>query len=250
MGTSAGGKRPKLIVGINEKTKEVKSGQVDLPEGFTHYILKFDDDSSYPYAKLEYISYLMAKEAGITMMPSMLKSFGKVSHFLTKRFDRVGNEKIHMQTLAAMSPLTTTYDGVFEVIRKLNLSYTEVEQHYLRMVFNVMAKNVEDHTKNFSFLMDREGHWQLSPAYDLTFSVDLSGYEFYNRHSLLINGKDEGIELSDLLQVAKKNGIKNPMALIEQVREAISQFPRLAKELGISKSLMEKITDRFILLTN
>ena len=242
--SSPGGKRPKAIVAINKETNDVKSGQADVPAGWEHYILKYDDNSSYPYAKLEYVYYLMAREAGINIMESELKSYADITHFLTKRFDRVGNEKLHMQTLAAMDPFATSYEDLFAVIRQLNLKYEDIEQQYLRMVFNVLAKNVDDHNKNFAFLMDRHGVWRLSPAYDLTFSVDLSAPNYMNRHSLTVCGKDDDITLDDLLEIAKSNDIKNPALLIDDVQKAILKFEEFALGLGISKGLIEQIKEK------
>ena len=166
--SSPGGKRPKAIVALNTNTGEVISGQGLIPKGFQHYILKYDDNSVYPFAKLEYIYYLMALDAGIQMMPSELRTYDGITHFLTQRFDRNGNDKIHTQTLAAISPMTDCYEDIFAVIRRLNLPYEDSRQQYLRMVFNVMARNVDDHSKNTSFCMNRAGEWRLSPAYDLT----------------------------------------------------------------------------------
>lgn len=242
--SSPGGKRPKAIVAINKETNDVKSGQADVPLGWEHYILKYDDNSSYPYAKLEYVYYLMAREAGIDIMDSELKTYDGITHFLTKRFDRVGNDKLHMQTLAAMNPQASSYEELFTVIRQLNLKYEDIEQQYLRMVFNVLAKNVDDHNKNFAFLMDRQGNWSLSPAYDLTFSVDLSAPSYMNRHSLTVCGKDDDITLDDLLEIAKSNDIKNPSLLIDAVQKAILKFEEFALGVGVSKGLIEQIKER------
>ncbi|WP_085536784.1 type II toxin-antitoxin system HipA family toxin [Massilibacteroides vaginae] len=244
--SSPGGKRPKAIVAINKETNEVKSGQGAVPDGFEHYILKYDDNSSYPYAKLEYVYYLMAKEAGIDIMSSELKTYEGVTHFLTKRFDRIGNEKLHVQTLAAMNPLASSYEDLFSVIRQLNLPYEDIEQQYLRMIFNVLSKNVDDHSKNFAFTMDKKGVWRLSPAYDITFSVDLAAPNYANSHSLTINGKDDSITIDDLIEVAKKNDIKNYKALIEQVQSAISKFEEFATNNGIDEKLIVKIRKCFV----
>ena len=155
--SSPGGKRPKAIIALNSETGEIISGQGSVPDGFEHYILKYDDNTVYPYAKLEYVYYLMALDAGIKMMPSELRIYGDITHFLTKRFDRSNNEKIHVQTLAAISPLSDSYEDIFFVIRKLNLPAEDSKQQFLRMVFNVITRNVDDHSKNFAFCMDRKG---------------------------------------------------------------------------------------------
>jgi len=246
--SSPGGKRPKAIVAINRETGDVISGQGSVPDGYEHFILKYDDDSVYPYAKLEYIYYRMATAAGIAVMPSELRSYGNISHFLTRRFDRCGNERIHTQTLAAMSPASSSYEDVFAVIRQLNLPYEDVRQQFLRMVFNVVARNVDDHSKNFAFCMTPDGQWRLSPAYDLTFSIDLAAPSYANRHLLTVNGKDEDITRADLIATAENNDIKDCNTLIEDVINAVIQFEKFAVELDIDPSLISKIKEIFNIL--
>ena len=240
--SSPGGKRPKAIVAINHDTGEIISGQSSIPDSFEHFILKYDDDSSYPYAKLEYVYYKMALDAGINIMPSELRSYDAVLHFLTRRFDRSGNRKIHTQTLAAMSPESTSYEDIFSVIRRLKLPYEDSCQQFLRMVFNVIAQNVDDHSKNIAFCMTEEGQWRLSPAYDLTFSVDLAAPSYVNRHSLTINGKTTNITLADLCKIAQNNDIQDYKSLIEKVIEAVNNFQKYAKELEIDTSLVAEIS--------
>jgi serine/threonine-protein kinase HipA len=244
--SSAGGKRPKAIVAVNKTTGEVLSGQGNIPEGFEHFILKYDDNSSYPYARLEYIYYQMALDAGISMMPSELRTYENVTHFLTRRFDRVGNNRIHIQTLAAMSPGSDSYEDLFAVIRRLNLPYEDNRQQYLRMVFNILARNVDDHSKNFSFCMTSDGIWRLSPAYDLTYSVDLSTPAFLNKHSININGKNEDITREDLETVAQRNDIQDYKSLIDMVSNAVSNFNKYAMELKIDPQLIESIESDFV----
>lgn len=244
--SSPGGKRPKVIVALNKNTGDVISGQGLIPEGFQHYILKYDDNSVYPYVKLEYIYYKMALDAGIYMMPSELRTYKGVTHFLTQRFDRDGNEKIHLQTLAAMSPASDSYEDIFGVIRRLNLPYEDSKQQYLRMVFNVIARNVDDHSKNFSFCMNREGVWRLSPAYDLTYGVDLTAPAYSNRHSLTVNGKNEGITREDLETVGLNNDIQDYKALIDIVLNAVDKFETYAMELEIDEELIKNIKTDFI----
>lgn len=244
--SSPGGKRPKAIVALNESTGEVISGQGVIPEGFQHYILKYDDNSAYPLAKLEYVYYRMALDAGIDMMPSELRTYGNITHFLTQRFDRIGNDKIHTQTLAAMSPSSDSYEDIFAVIRRLNLPYEDSRQQFLRMVFNVIARNVDDHSKNFSFCMNRDGVWRLSPAYDLTYSVDLTAPAYSNRHSLTVNGKNDDITREDLETIGKNNDIQDYKALIDTVANAVANFENYAKELDIDGKLIESIKADFI----
>lgn len=222
-------------------TGEVISGQGVIPDGFEHYILKYDDNSVYPMARLEYVYYLMAKDAGIEMMPSEIRSYGDVTHFLTRRFDRKANERIHTQTLAAMCPESQSYEDLFAVMRRLNLPYTDFRQQYLRMVFNVLAGNVDDHSKNVSFCMNQQGVWSLSPAYDLTFSVDLSAPAYMNRHSLTINGRNDDISRFDLEVIAQRNDIADYKAMIDQVATAVSKFSTYAAELDINADLIREV---------
>ena len=242
LGTSPGGRRPKAIIAYNPATGEAKSGQGDVPEGFIHYILKYDDGSSFPFARMEYVYYRLATAAGIEMMPSELREFGGVTHFLTRRFDRAGNRKIHTQTLAAMRPGAVSYDDLFEVIRRLRLPYRDTEQQFLRMAFNVMARNIDDHTKNFAFCMDSSGTWSLSPAYDITYAVDRSAPAYVNRHSLLVNGRDSDITAADLLEVAGRNDIVRPKELIERVSDALAAFPAEARQAGVPEPVIAAVS--------
>lgn len=248
LGTSPGGKRPKAIIAFNPETGETKSGQTGAPAGFIYYILKYDDGSSFPFARMEYVYYRMATAAGIEMMPSMLRDFGGMTHFLTQRFDRIDGKKIHVQTLAAMAPAADSYDDLFEVIRRLRLPYKASEQQFLRMVFNVMSRNIDDHSKNFSFCMDDRGTWSLSPAYDITYAVDAAAPAYVNRHSLLINGKDSDITMADLLEVAERNDIAHPKELIAQVREALSAFPTEARNAGVPEDIIELVSREILTL--
>jgi len=244
--SSPGGKRPKAIIAVNQSTGEVISGQGNIPQGFEHFILKYDDNSAYPVAKLEYVYYRMALDAGINMMPSELRSYGHVTHFLTRRFDRIGNDRIHIQTLAAMSPGSNSYEDLFAVIRRLNLPYEDSKQQYLRMVFNVLARNVDDHTKNFSFCMTSDGIWRLSPAYDLTYGVELSAPAYMNRHSISINGKNEDITREDLETVAVRNDIPDYKSLIDTVNNAVNKFKEYATELNIDEQITDSIAADFV----
>ncbi len=242
LGTSPGGRRPKAIIAYNPATGEAKSGQGDVPEGFIHYILKYDDGSLFPFARMEYVYYRLATAAGIEMMPAELREFGGVTHFLTRRFDRAGNRKIHAQTLAAIRPGAVSYDDLFEVIRRLRLPYRDTEQQFLRMAFNVMARNIDDHTKNFAFCMDSNGAWSLSPAYDITYAVDRSAPAYVNRHSLLVNGRDSDITAADLLEVAGRNDIVRPKELIERVSDALAAFPAEARKAGVPESVIAAVS--------
>jgi len=239
--SSPGGKRPKAIVAIHPITGEVVSGQGIIPAGFEHFILKYDDNAGYPYARLEYAYYRMALDAGIIMMPSELRSYGEITHFLTRRFDREGNKRIHVQTLAALSPHSDSYEDIFTVIRRLNLPYEDTKQQYLRMAFNLAACNVDDHSKNTAFCMTSEGVWRLSPAYDMTYSINPSAPAFANRHELSILGKTENISRLDLETLAQDNDIDDYLSLLDAVNQAVSQFSKYAEEAGIHPQMIEQI---------
>lgn len=241
IGTSAGGKRPKALVAINSTTGEIRSGQTDADEGFEHYILKFDEGSGYPSAKIEFVYYRMAQDAGIEMMPSDILVRNGIDHFITRRFDRQHNQKIHTQTLAALSPSVDSYETAFRLLRQLNLPYRELEQLYRQMVFNVLGRNVDDHTKNFSFCMSPGGSWRLAPAYDLTFSVDLSAPDYVNRQSLSVGGKTDRITVQDLEELGKRQDINGAGEIIGQVTDALSHFPQFAREMEIPEKYIQRI---------
>ena len=241
MGTSAGGQHPKAIIAINETTHDIRSGQVSLPEGYTYYILKFAEGDDFPFTQMEMVYYEMAKEAGITMMLSRLIQIEGKHHFLTERYDRVNGEKIHIQTLAAMNPDATSYEDLFEVCRKLNIPANEQSELYRRTVFNIMGGNVDDHIKNFSFLMEKNGTWHITPAYDMTFTTNLDGAAYENIHSMSISGKNDGITEVDLLLFAKLNGIKNAKKIIEEVSFAVSHFYNYATNYQIGDYWQDRI---------
>ena len=242
VGTSAGGQRPKAIIAIDDNTGVIRSGQAALPANFKHYILKFDTSKpkEFPFTKVEMAYYLMAKDAGIAMMPSRLIEIEGTQNFLTQRFDRVDGQKLHTQTLAAMSSLADTYEDLFVVGRKLNLSATEQAQQFRRMVFNMVAVNVDDHTKNFSFIMDENGTWQLSPAYDILFSADPDSH-FFRHHELSLLGKRNNITRKDLLLFAQRQDIKNAANIIDEVAEVIGKFKEYAEAVDISDYWTKKI---------
>lgn len=242
VGTSAGGQRPKAIIGMDEDTGIIRSGQADLPPNFNHYILKFDTSKrdELPITKVEMAYYLMAKDAGINMMPSKLVEIEGTENFMTQRFDRQNGKKIHTQTLAAMSSFADAYEDLFVVGRKLNLSADEQSQQYRRMVFNVIAENVDDHTKNFSFIMLPNGEWHISPAYDIVFSADPDSH-FYRNHELTILGKRKNITKQDLLLFAQRQDIKNAASIIDEVAEVVMNFKAYAEMVEIDDYWIQKI---------
>jgi serine/threonine-protein kinase HipA len=253
VGTSAGGARAKAVIAFNEKTGEVRSGQLNAPEGFTHWLIKLDGVTNEAlgdpqhYGRIEYVYYKMAIACGIEMTDCLLKEENDRAHFMTRRFDRTAdNGKIHMQTLCGIAhfdfnqPGTYSYEQLFHVMRTLRLPYLAAEQVFRRMVFNVVARNQDDHTKNFSFLMDRSGKWRLAPAYDMAYAYNPRG-EYTSVHQMTINGKNDHFTKSDFLQVAQSMNIKKPNEMIEAVTEAVSKWGAIAAEYGIPHSLSEKI---------
>ena len=221
VGTSAGGMRAKAAVAWNPKTGEIRAGQFDVDEGFEHWLIKFDGmgpdreiGGTQDYGRIEYAYHLMAVEAGIAMEPSRLLEENGRAHFMTRRFDRNGNKKHHVQTLCAMAHLdykqkaAHDYSQLFEVIARLNMGYADLEEAFRRMAFNAMAANGDDHTKNISFLLREGGRWRLAPAYDLTHARNPDG-EWTRQHLMSVNGKFRGVTRVDLLETADRFGIGN-----------------------------------------
>lgn len=246
VGTSAGGARAKAIIAYNENTGAVRSGQVNAPKGFHHWIIKFDGVTNAKlgdpkgFGRIEYAYHKMALACGIDMEACRLLEENGRAHFMTRRFDRVGNEKLHMQTLCALAhfdyndPNAYSYEQAFQVMRAMRLPYPDARQLFIRMVFNVVARNQDDHTKNISFLMDAKGTWRLSPAYDVTNAHD-PGNKWMNRHQMSVNGKRDGFMRSDLLAVAREMHIKKPGEIIESVVSAVGDWPKHAREAGVEK---------------
>lgn len=253
IGTSAGGARAKAVIAFNPVTKEVRSGQANAPKGFSHWLIKFDGvidqqfGTSYGYGRVEMAYYLMAKDAGIHMMDSYLLEEKDRAHFMTKRFDRDENKgKLHIQSFCAMAHYdfnnitSYSYEQLFETMRLLKLPYTDAEQMYIRMVFNVLAKNCDDHTKNFGFMMDKTGVWKLAPAFDVCHSYRPDS-AWVSQHSLSINGKRSNITKDDLLSLAKNMNIKKATQLIEQVSDVVSQWNSYANKVNVERKLRDSI---------
>lgn len=259
VGTSAGGQRAKAVIAYNEKTGEVRSGQIDVPDGFSHWLLKLDGVTNAElgdpqhYGKIEYVYYLMARAAGINMTECRLLEENGRAHFMTRRFDRLsGNEKVHMQTLCGIAHYdykmlhAYSYEQAFQVMRRLRLPYSQAEEMFRRMVFNVIARNQDDHTKNISFLMDKSGRWSLSPAYDMSWSYNPKGV-WTSTHQMSINGKWDDISRDDLLTLAKNVNIKQADAIIEQVKDGVSKWSTFATQYGIPNEMV-KVIDSTLLL--
>lgn len=235
LGTSPGGKRPKALIAINESDGSVKSGQTLLPEGYKYYILKYDNESDmFPYARLEYAYYRMCRDAGIRMKHSELKRFDTCSHFITERFDRTPEGKIHMQSLAALTGGASSYEEAFNVVRRLKLDYADKEQLFRMMVFNVLGGNIDDHDKNFSFLMDKQGMWSLAPAYDMVYSIDPNTLSIQKGQFMSIKGKVLGITEKDILAIAKENDINKPSRIVSEILDVVSNFQSYCKAVDIN----------------
>lgn len=258
IGTSAGGARAKAVIAWNADTGEVRSGQASAPEGFRHWIIKFDGvaDSmtgeASGYGRVEMAYHLMAKDAGIEMTECRLLEEKGRAHFMTRRFDRDDNgDRIHMQSLCAMRHLdfsdvnSFSYEQLFETARLLGLPYPQYEQIYRRMVFNVLARNCDDHTKNFAFLMDRDGTWRLSPAFDLCHTYSPAS-PWVSRQALSVNGRREGISRNDFMETARTMNIRKPSEIIDQVGGAISNWNRYAGEAGVKSSLKKAINETLL----
>ena len=245
VGTSAGGRQPKAIIAINRESGEIRSGQIAGLEGFDYYILKFGN-SEFCSAELEVTYYKLAILAGINMMPSELYPVDGNKHFITKRFDRVGKKKIHTQTLAAICPDAESYEQLISVCRKLHLPEADCQEVFRRMVFNVLANNTDDHNKNFSFVMNENGSWRLSPAYDITYIVDRGGYLPNKEHCLYIRAKLHDITRSDVIEFARDNGIRRPDAIIRDVVSSLKQFRTIAADNGVSESWIGRVESTIV----
>ena len=240
VGTSAGGRQPKAIIAINRQTGEIRSGQIGGLKDYDYYLLKFGD-SQYSSAELEMTYYELATKAGIRMMHSELYPVDNNNHFITKRFDRNGERKLHTQTLAAMWPEADSYEQLITVCRRLHLPEADCQEVFRRMVFNVLANNTDDHNKNFSFLMQEDGTWRLSPAYDITYIIDVGGYLPNEDHCMYIRAKLRNITYDDVIQFARDNGIRRPDAIIHDVVESLKQFRNVAIEYGVANEWIGRV---------
>lgn len=253
VGTSAGGNRPKAIIALNDETGEVRSGQVLAPEGFEYWVLKFDGvkDRSLGdpagYGRVEFAYYLMALDSGINMTECRLLEEGGRAHFMTKRFDRRSDgSKMHLQSLCAIahydfnSPGAYSYEQAFRVNRELRLPYEDMDQLFRRMVFNVVARNHDDHTKNIAYLMDEKGSWRLSPAFDVIYSYNPEGI-WTNRHQMSLNGKSDIFIKSDLETVGDEMGVSAYRSIIEEVNDVVSKWEKYAIIAGIDEKRISSI---------
>ncbi len=258
VGTSAGGARAKAVIAWNPVTNEVRSGQVTAKKGFEYWILKFDGVSSNRdkeledpkgYGAIEYAYSKMAKDAGISMSECRLFEENGRRHFMSRRFDRLdGGQKLHMQSLGALAHYdynmagAWSYEQALLAIRQLELPMGAIEEQFRRMVFNIIARNQDDHVKNIAFLMDKSGQWSLSPAFDITYSFNPGG-DWTANHQMSLNGKRDNFTLDDFRACAKTASMKRGRAekIIHQVREAVSQWKNYANETGVTPSQRNQI---------
>lgn len=242
VGTSAGGRRPKAVVNVNFAEGQCYSGQVATPyPGYVPMIIKFDEHLKMPTTRIEYSYYLMAVDAGLRMMPSRLLEGETATHFLTERFDRRDDKKVHVQTLAAMKPTANSYEDLFDTAYRIGVPPAEVQQLFRMMVMNVLGGNVDDHNKNFSFLMDGDGQWHVAPAYDYTFTVDTDAPYYVNRHSMTVNNKTENIAAEDLLEIAGKYDVKTAEPFIKKAIEVVSHYAEYARLAGVGETWISMI---------
>lgn len=242
LGTSPGGKRPKALIAINPKEKVIKSGQVLLPPEYKYYVLKYDTESDiFPYSRLEYAYSQMCRDAKIVIPETELRTFEKATHFLIRRFDRAEGKKVHMQSLRAMNGPTSSYEEAFDVIVKLKMNYDSREQLFRRMVFNVIAGNIDDHDKNISFLMNQSGEWNLAPAYDVVFSIDPNTIRSQKGQFMTINGKSQDITLKDLLTLGNTYSISRPERIVENIQDIVSHIDSYLRDNGVNDAVINII---------
>ncbi len=254
IGTSAGGARPKAIIAFNEKTGQVRSGQLDAEPGFEHWLLKFDGVAKAGdhgltdpegWGAVEYAYWRMARAAGVEMTESRLLAENGRRHFLTRRFDRPPGDKLHVQTLGALDHISYRMPGVYGydqamlLMRRIGIELPQIEQLFRRMVFNVVARNQDDHVKNIAFLMDRAGRWSLAPAYDVTWACDPTN-RWLQAHQMTINGKRERIIVEDLVAIEKRIGLKRGTAkrVLREVTEVVATWPQIAEDVAVEPAML------------
>ncbi len=258
VGTSAGGARAKAVIAWNPQTNEIRSGQTNANDGFEHWLIKFDGVSNnrdkeladpQGYGLIEYAYSKMAIDCGITMSKCRLFEEGERRHFMTRRFDRLTDDgKLHMQSLAAMAHLdfnqagAHSYEQAFDTMRRLDLPATATTEMYRRMVFNIIARNQDDHVKNIAFLMDRTGKWSLAPAFDMTYSYQPTG-QWTSSHQMTLNGKRDNFTLDDFITCGKSALLKQGQAktILNEIKQTISNWPNYADQAGVNPNQRDQI---------
>lgn len=237
-GTCSVGLRPKVLLALSKKTGEVRSGQIEQDNNYEHYILKIGETKNC-IAEKEISYYQIALNAGIKMMPSYLINIDGGGHFITKRYDRANGCKIHTLSFAAMAPRSYSYEELFKVAVSLKLVREDIIELYRRLLFNIVTHNVDDHARNFSFIMDAKGNWSLAPAYDITYPITE-----HNIHSMTLNGKNERFRMDDILSIAYSYNILNHEDIYHQVLSSISNLNDILIKNGVSKKLSDNICKR------
>lgn len=259
IGTSAGGARAKALIAIHKETGDIRSGQLSLGTDYDYYLIKIDGANQQElaepggYGRLEYTYAQMAMDCGIHMMECSL--YNDI-HFITKRFDRdESGEKIHVHSLCGILGLdynqigSYSYEQYFMAARKLGLGQDALTEIFRRMVFNVLAHNCDDHTKNFSFMMDSSGSWSLSPAFDVCYSYNSSN-EWVNGHNMRVNNKRTNITYADLMLVGEKFNIKKRKAIFNTIKAIMDNFPKYAQKNNVKESLIQQVEENRPRLTN
>jgi serine/threonine-protein kinase HipA len=253
IGSSAGGARAKAVIGWNPKTDEIVSGQFDLPRGFEHWLLKFDVGAdrtlgySAGFGRIEYAHYLMAQAAGVNMSPCRLLEENGRAHFMTKRFDRDGNRKLHVHSLCGLlhldfnTPYVHGYEQYLRAVLEMKLGAHALKQAWLRCAFNIAAVNCDDHTKNFAFMRDAGGDWLLTPAFDVCFAHNPGADKWTRQHQMLVAGKAWNITRDDLLDLAAKFSINRPKFLLERLTDAVGRWPEFARKAGVPGETTRRI---------
>ncbi|TQO18515.1 serine/threonine-protein kinase HipA [Rhodoglobus vestalii] len=254
VGTSAGGARAKAVVNFNSATQEIRPGHVLPAEGFEAWLLKFDGvgldyqlGAGANYGRIEYAYSKMARAAGITMTETRLLEENGRAHFMTKRFDRTSDrQKLHTQSLCGISILDFNATGTHDYaqyqgsIGELDLGLDARTEAFRRMVFNVVAANCDDHTKNFGFLMDQSGQWSIAPAYDITHAFNPDG-EWTHQHLMSVNGEFGRIQRKDFLTFAERHGIERAASIIGEVNDAVHSWPQFAVEAGLPAAVTDLV---------
>jgi serine/threonine-protein kinase HipA len=261
VGTSAGGARPKAVIALQPSTHEIRSGQFEVPAGFEHWLVKFDGIGpdldlgvTKEYGRIEYAYHLMATAgAGITMAPCRLLEENGRAHFMTRRFDRQGNLKHHLQSLGALDHLdyqqteTNAYEQLFLACKALHLDDDGLAEAFRRMAFNVMSRNCDDHVKNFAFRLIRSGAWELAPAYDIIHAYNPES-RWTRRHQMSVNRKFEQIGWDDLMTIARRFSVPAAAEILGRVRAALESWAQFARQAGLSDAARDRIARDFELL--
>jgi serine/threonine-protein kinase HipA len=258
VGTSAGGARAKAVIAWNPASNEVRSGQVQAGKGFEYWLLKFDGVSGNKdkeledpkgYGQIEYAYYQIALACGINISECRLFEESGRSHFMTRRFDRLASgEKLHMQSLCALAHYDFNMAGAYSyeqallVMRQLHLPMQAIEELFRRMVFNIVARNQDDHVKNIAFLMNKAGEWSLAPAFDMTYSFNPAG-AWTASHQMTMNGKRGNFTMEDFNACAKAASMKRGRAatILAEVQATVAQWRAYAEKAGVPELVSEKI---------